>query len=59
MIKGVEHIVRQAAEQIDYEPTSQIVHPDYFGVGNDLPPGPHERRVEIKHNVYEKYDVHY
>ena len=59
MIEGVEHVVRQAGEQVDDEPRLEVVHAYDLGIADHLAAGAHERRVEVEHDVDEEDDVHY
>ena len=58
VIECVEYVVRKAREEIDDEPTLEIIHADDFGVRNDFSTGTHERRMEIEHDVNEEDHVH-
>ena len=58
VIKGVEHVVGQAGEEVDDEPRLEVVHADDLGVADHLATGTHECRVEVEHNVDEEDDVH-
>ena len=57
MVERVEDVVRQTGEQVDDEPTLEVVHADDFRVGNDLAVGPDERRVKIEYDVDKEDDV--
>lgn len=59
VVKRVEHIIRQAGEEVDDEPGLEVVHPDHFRVRHDLAARTHERRVEVEDNVDEEDDVNY
>jgi len=57
VVECVEHVVRQAGQQVDDEPRPEVVHPDHLRVGHDLAAGPDERGVEVEHDVDEEYHV--
>ena len=58
MIESVKDVVRQTREEIDDEPTLEVIHADDFGVGDDLAARSDERRVEIENDVDEEDHVH-
>lgn len=47
ILKGIDDVIGQARQQVDDEPSLQIVHPNEFGVGDHLSAGPHEGGVEV------------
>ena len=57
MLEGVEHIIRQTREQVDDEPTLEIVHADDVRVGHDLAAGTDECRVEVEDDIDEEDDI--
>lgn len=59
VVERVEHIVRQAGEQVNDEPGLEVVHPDDFRVGHHLATRTHERRVEVEDDVDKEDDVNY
>lgn len=58
ILEGIDDVVRQAGEQVDDEPGLQVVHADQRGVRDHLPARPHERGVEVEHDVHQEDDVH-
>lgn len=46
-VERVEHVVWEAAEQVDDEPGLQVVHADHLGVADHLAARTHERCVEV------------
>ena len=58
MIESVEHIVRQTGEKIDDEPTLEVIHADYFWIGDHFATGTDECSMKVEDNVDEEDDVH-
>lgn len=57
MVEGIEHIIRQTWEEVDYEPRPHVVHAYDLWVRDHLPPWPHECGVEVEDDVDEEDDV--
>ena len=57
MVERVKDVVRQTGEQVDDEPTLEVVHADDFWIGDDLAVGPDERRMKIEYDVDKEDDV--
>lgn len=47
VIKSIENIIRQTAEQINDKPRFQIVHTDDFWVADHLAAGSHKGRMKV------------
>jgi hypothetical protein len=58
VVESVKDVVRQTREEIDDEPTLEVIHADDFRVGDDLATGSNECRVEVEDDVDEKDYVH-
>ena len=57
VLEGVEDVVGQTRQEVDDEPTLEIVHADHIRIRHDLATGADERRVEVEDNVDEEDDV--
>lgn len=59
ILKGIDDVIGQARQQVDDEPSLQIVHPNEFGVRDHLSTGPHEGGVEVENDIHQEDDVNY
>lgn len=58
VIEGIEHIIRQAGEQVYEEPRLEIILPYNLWITDNFSAGTHEGRVKIQHYIDEKHHVH-
>lgn len=58
VLKGVDDIIRQAGQQVNYKPGLDVVHSDELGIGDDLTSWTDEGSVEVENNVDKEDDVH-
>lgn len=54
LIKSIHDVVWKAGKQVDNEPTSQVVHPNYFGIRDHFSSWTHECCVKVKNYVNKK-----
>ena len=59
MVESIEHVVRQTGQQIDDEPTLEIIHFYDLRIRDYLACRSYESGVEIENNVEEEDDVHH
>ena len=57
VVESVEHIVRQTGEEIDDEPTFEVIHADDFWIGDHFTARSDKGGVEVEDDVDEEDDV--
>lgn len=59
VLKGIDDVIRKAGQQVNDEPSLQVVHANKFWIRDYFSTGTNECRVEVEDDVYQEDDIHY